>query len=190
MWNRYLLATIGAMSFAMLATSAPAATMFGSRLNHEPTPPQACRSAQPFKMCSWVLEIAHQNVGRERAPKNGIIAKLRLRSCTPGSFALQVARAIPASNQARVVRTGPTINYRGNPNNCNGGFTFEEFNVNVPVQTGDFLAVLATRVGFIYNASGEGSLVYDPPLADGGAFRVASSGTGSGFLLLHALYND
>lgn len=183
----YAGAVVGAM---LLASTATAATVFGSKLNHEPTPPEACRSAQPFKMCTWVLEIAQQNVGRERAPKNGIIAKLRLRSCTPGSFALQIARAFPASNQARVIRTGPTINYRGNPINCTGGFSIEEFNVNVPVLTGDFLAVLATRVGFIYNASGEGSLLFDPPLADGAGFRVASNNTGEGFLLLQAFYND
>ena len=90
-----------------------------------------------------------------------------------------------------MVKTGPTINYRGNPNNCNGGTFIETFNVNVPVLKGDYLAVLATRVGFIYNASGEGSLVFDPPLPDGGPLRLAvGSGVGDGFLLLQAELNN
>jgi hypothetical protein len=183
----YAIAILGA---GLLAGSAMAATSFGSRLNHEPTPPETCRSAQPFKLCTWVLEIGQQNVGHERAPKNGVITKLQLRSCTAGSFALQIARASPSTDQARVVKTGPTINYKGNPGNCDGGLFVETFNINVTVQTGDFLAVLATRVGFIYNASDEGALVFDPPLPDGGPNRAASNGTGDGFLLLRALYND
>jgi len=191
MWDRRIFGLAGVLAFALLSGSASAGTVFGSRLNHEPTPPESCRQNKPANICSWVLEIGQQFVGRERAPKNGTIIRLRLRSCTPGSFALQIARAIPASDRARVVKTGPTINYRGNPINCQGGASIETFNVNVPVLQGDFLAVLATRVGFIYNASGEGVLVFDPPLADGGGLRTAiTSGVGDGFLLLQAELNN
>ena len=87
-------------------------------------------------MCSWVMTIAQANVGKEVAPKNGTIAQIKLRSCTPGSFVLQMVRAEPASSQARAIRTGPTINYTGARRNCNGGLFIETFNVNVPVLAG------------------------------------------------------
>lgn len=191
MWHRVLFGIVSASGVALLGTSASAATIFGSKLNHEPTPAETCRATNPAKMCSWVLTIAQQNVGHERAPKNGTIVKLRLRSCSAGSFVLQRARAFPSSRQARVIKTGPTINYLGNASNCNGGLFIETFTVNVPVLAGDYLAVVATKVGFIYNSSGDGSLVFDPPLVDGGTFRTAaSSGTGAGILMLQAQYND
>jgi hypothetical protein len=192
MRNQKFLGVLSAIGLALFATSASASTVFGSKLNHEPTPAESCNQNKAADMCSWVLTIAQQNVGHERAPKNGTVIKLRLRSCVPGSFILQIAHAIPNSRRAQVVRTGPAINYRGNPSNCNGGTTFiETFNVNVPVRTGDYLAVIATKVGFIYNASGDGTLVFDPPLVDGGPLRTAgSTSLGSGILLLQAQYND
>lgn len=182
---------VSAIAFVLLATPASAATIFGSKLNHEPTPAETCRSNAPSKMCSWVLTIAQQNVGHEVAPKTGTIVKVRLRSCSAGSFVLQRARAFPSSRQAKVLKTGPTINYLGNASNCNGGVFIETFAVNVPVLAGDYLSVVATKVGFIYNSSGDGSLVFDPPLVDGGTLRTAaSSGTGAGILMLQAEYSN
>lgn len=189
---RLLAGAAAATGLTLLATAAPAATIFGSKLNHEPTPAETCRMNNASKMCSWVMTIAQQNVGHETAPKNGTIAILRLRSCSAGSFVLQLARAAPSSQKARVVRTGPEINYVGSAKNCNGGAAFiETFNVNVPVTKGDYLAVIATKVGFIYNASGDGTLVFDPPLPDGGPARHATTkGTGSGILMLQAEYSN
>ena len=191
MSNQVFFGVLGAVGLALLGTSASASTVFGSRLNHEPTPAETCKAGKPADMCSWVLTIAQQNVGHETAPKNGTIAKLRLRSCSAGSFVLQLARAVPSSNQARAVRTGPAINYKGSAVNCSGGNFIETFNVNVPVLAGEYLSVIATKVGFIYNASGDGSLVFDPLLVDGGGFRTTTgTGLGSGILLLQAIYND
>jgi hypothetical protein len=188
MWNQ---AIRGAFCLAILGTSASAATTFGSRLTHEPTPAETCKSTRPGDMCSWVLTTAQQNVGRETAPKNGIIAKLRLRSCSAGSFVLQLVQANPGSDQARAMRTGPAINYKGSAVNCNGGSFIETFTVRVPVRIGEYLAVIATKVGFIYNSSGDGSHVFNPLLVDGGAFRTTTgTGLGSGILLLQAIYND
>lgn len=180
-----------AFGLVALTATAPAATTFGSKLNHEPTPAESCNSNRASDMCSWVMTIAQQNVGKEVAPKNGTIAQLKLRSCTPGSFVLQLVRAQTATDQARAIRTGPAINYLGNKRNCNGGTFIETFNVNVPVLAGERMAVIATKVGFIYNASGDGTLVFDPPLADGSSFRTTDgTGLGSGILLLQAIYND
>ena len=94
-------------------------------------------------------------------------------------------RAETATDQARAIRTGPAINYIGSRRNCNGGTFIETFNVNVQVFSGERLAVIATKVGFIYNASGDGTLVFDPPLADGAPLRsTGGTGLGSGILLL------
>ena len=192
MWDLKVLKIAGiALMGGLFASQASAATAFGSKLGHEPTPPEICLTNNASRLCTWILTIGHANVGKERAPKNGIVAKLRLRSCTPGTFILQIARANTAAEQGRVLRTGPLINYKGSPSNCNGGTVIETFNVNVPVQTGDYLAIVANRVGFIYNASGDGTMLFDPPLPDGGPLRAATQqDTGAGILLLQALYND
>ena len=139
MWDLKVLKIAGvALIGCLFASQASAATAFGSKLGHEPTPPERCRPDNASKLCTWILTIGHQNVGKERAPKNGTVAKLRLRSCTPGTFILQIARANTATEQGKVIRTGPFINYKGNPSNCNGGTVIETFNVNVPVRTGRF----------------------------------------------------
>jgi len=187
----FIRAFLGAALSAALVNPASAGTIFGSKLDHEPTPAENCNASRSRDMCSWVLTTAQQNVGGERAPKNGTITKLRLRSCSSGSFVLQLASALPSSDRARALRTGPAINYKGNSANCNGGNFIETFNVNVPVKKGEYLSVIATRVGFIYNASGDGSLVFDPLLADGGALRTTGgTGLGSGILLLQAEYSN
>jgi hypothetical protein len=186
-----LFGILTSVTLALPVTPASAAAViFGSKLTHEPTPAETCKQGRPGDMCSWVMTIAQANVGHETAPKTGTIAKLRLRSCSPGSFVLQIARTNTARTLARAIRTGPEINYKGSATNCNGGSVIETFNVNVPVLKGDRLAVIATKVGFIYNASGDGTLVYDPPLPDGGAFRAVgnTAGLGSGILLLQAEY--
>ena len=181
---------IGACALSLLSADAQAGQRFGSRLNREPTPAETCRAAKPQNLCSWVMTIAQNAPGRHRAPKNGTIATIRLLSCSPGSFVLQVARADPASNKAKVVRSGPLINYKGSASNCNGddSLFIEIFTVRVPILAGEYLSVAATRVGFIYNASGDGTHVFDPLLPDGGPLRIPSNVNGSGMLLLQAEY--
>jgi hypothetical protein len=187
MMKQMILAALGVLA---LAVPGEAATTFGSKLNHEPTPAEKCNANKPGDMCSWVLTTAQQNVGGETAPRNGTIAQLKLRSCSSGSFVLQLARAKPGQNMARAVRSGPAITYKGDPRNCKGSTIIETFAVSVPVEAGEYLAVIATKVGFIYNASGDGSHVFDPLLPDGGALRNAGDGLGSGILLLQAVYSD
>ena len=191
MLHRAFLGTLGAIGLILLSNSASAGTLFGSKLNHEPTVPEQCKASRPSDMCSWVLTIGQQNVGHERVPKNGTIIRLRLRSCTAGSFVLQIVDAIPSQHKAKSIRSGPAINYHGNPNNCEGSTIIETFNVNVPVLQGQSLAVIATRVGFIYNASGEGTDVFDSMLSDGVGYRTTTgTGLGDGFLLLQAELNN
>ena len=131
-------------------------------------------------MCSW-------NAGKETAPRNGRIAKIRLVACAPrGSFVLQVVRVRQSPERAKVIRTGPVINYQGTSRNCtaSNNFDTEEFDVDVPIVKGDSLAVIATQVRFMYNAGSGPSIMFDPPLAEGDAFRTTS--LDSGFLMLQA----
>lgn len=196
MWTRTLLGFVGAVGFALLSAQSYGATFFGSALDHEPTPPERCRANNVAELCSWVL-VRGRSPGHEAAPKAGTIVKLRLLSCTPGTFILQLARAAPAKHAARVLTSGPLINYKGDARNCDGresGFIIETFPLNggvgIPVHTGDYLSVVASKVGFIYS-SGDREDVFNPPLPDGGVTRfTTNTGLGSGILLLQAIYND
>jgi hypothetical protein len=123
----------------------------------------------------------------ETAPRNGRIAKIRLVACAPkGSFVLQVVRVRESPERARVMSTGPVINYKGTTRNCtvSNNFDIEEFDVDVPITKGDSLAVIATQVRFVYNPGSGPSIMFDPPLAEGDAFRTTS--LDSGFLMLQA----
>lgn len=187
MWKTAVTLTIAAFA---LPASTFASTTFGSKLTHEPTPSEEC-VADTAHMCTWVATQAYQNVGHERAPKTGTIKYIKLRSCSRGTFVLQLATAFPSTKQAKVRVTGPTINYKGSSTNCNGGMFIETFLVNLPVRVGEYLAVEGTNVGFIYNSSGSGALPFDPPLADRGSLRTSvTTGHGNGILLIQAIYND
>jgi hypothetical protein len=191
MVHRHSLGVFGALALVLIGSQASAQEIFGSKLNHQLTPPQFCDQNDKSKICTWLLEIGQNNTGNTRAPRDGTIGKIRLMACKPGTFVLQIARAKPAADTARVITSGPLINYLGDNRNCRGNnFQIEEFNVNVQVRQGDFLAVVANEVSFLYNASGDGSLPFAPPLPDGGPNRPASEDVdGDGFLMIQAELN-
>lgn len=173
-------------SLALFATQATAADIFGAKFTHQLTPPEFCTN-QKGDMCSWVMLEAQGNAGNETAPRDGTIAKIRLVACAPGgSFVLQIVSVKPGTEKAKVIRSGPVINYQGTKRNCraSGHFDIEEFNVRVPVREGDSLAVIATEVRFLYNASSGPSIMFDPPLAEGDGLR--STHLASGFLMMQA----
>ena len=186
MSNARSVSTIALAPVALFAAQAQAQEIFGSNFTHQLTPPEFCNSKQGH-MCSWVMLEAQGNAGHETAPRDGRIAKIRVVACAPaGTFVLQIAHADPGTRKAKVVRSGPVINYQGTKHNCTASknFDIEEFNVNVPVKQGDWLAVIATQVRFMYNSSSGPSILFDPPLAEGDALR--SSTSASGFLMMQA----
>jgi hypothetical protein len=196
MCTRTILGLLCAAGVALLSAQASGATRFGSVVTPQTDPANAgagrfCRETNKSKMCSWVMTLARNApVSRVRAPKDGIVDKIRLVACAPGTFVLQVARANTTTDQASASRSGPVINYRGDPNRCNNPpHVVEVFPVNVEVKRGDRLSVVATRVGFLYCAGDQGSLLFDPPLADGAAARTAFD-DGDCIMLLEAEYND
>ena len=187
MWSRTVLAAFGAASVALAASQASGAERFGAKFNHQLTPPEFCKDNKKSAMCSWVLMEAQGNAGKEKAPRDGTIAKIRLVACAPrGSFVLQIVRVKAGTEKVKVIRTGPVINYEGTNRNCNASnnFDVEEFDVNVPVRKGDSLAVVATQVRFMYNPGSGPSIMFDPPLAEDDPFR--GTGLDSGFLMLQA----
>lgn len=172
--------------FTLFAAQASGQEIFGAKFTHQLTPPEFCTNPKS-DMCTWVMREAQGNPRRVTAPRDGVISKIRLVACAPGgSFVLQIVR-VRTGEKVVVVSTGPVINYQGTRRNCRvaRGFDVEEFDVSVPVSKGDSLAVIATEVRFMYNASSGPSIMFDPPLAEGDAPRTRGD-LASGFLMMQA----
>jgi hypothetical protein len=199
MYRVTLSALVGLVALSMLGSASSAQVRFGAKLdvNTQPSNAEAgvlCRQNAPSVNCSWVLMDAFQRefpagTNGHLAPKTGTIGKIRLISCISGTFVLQVTRANPATRQALVTRSGPVINYGADPQKCQGDtYRIQTFNVNVPVQKNDYLAVVATKVGFARCSSGgANTLLFAFPLMDGRGLRTANGQEGC-WLLLEAEY--
>lgn len=179
----------------VLAGPAAAQTSFGSKLTPTTQPANAgkgvfCDDRDKGQMCSAVMFLARNRPQSATiAPKNGVLAKVRLIACYPGSFVLQLVR-VNRTGEISDIRTGPTINYQGDRRHCRGArYDIEEFPVGLPIRKGDRMAVLATKIGFVYNAGDNGSDLYSPPLADGEEGRRTLD-QGTGIILLEGVYDD
>ena len=129
----------------------------------------------------------NQAVGRpgkgHKAPKNGTIGRVRLMSCDPGSFRIQVAKQIRRSNKYRVVRNGPIIRYQGDPQGCGDDDDFisrvESFRTNFRVYRGERIAIKTRRTGTLRcGDGGTNTLLFAPPLVPGRAAKRASDTQG------------
>lgn len=199
--GRIFLGVVTLISLALVSTQASSTTRFGAKLDINTQPSNAgtgifCAVNATHPDCSWVLMQAYQCefgtcINGHLAPKDGIIAKVRVIACFPGAFALQIARANPVTKVARVVHTGPFITYRGDSQHCNGDtFQIETFPVNVQVHKLDYLGAVTQKLGFVRCSGGSfNMLLFSLPLPDGGPFRIANKGEGC-FMLLEAFYND
>lgn len=182
-----LLAALMLAGIAPLTTSAATGTRFGAKLSKTTQPDSSsdwCRDSNHSTKCTWVAVEAFENGDKERAPRNGTIRKVRLISCVGGSFTVQVARYRPSQDTAKIVRSGPTINYAkdNQPGGCGGdnfdNYKIQSFSVNFHVSEGDYIAVKGTKVGFIDDSSGSGdSRKFRPPL--GGSYEAADDAGGS-----------
>jgi hypothetical protein len=178
-----LLAAFMLVSIAPLSASAATPVRFGAKLTHATQPNMVDRCKDyghpSTAKCTWVAVEAFENGGHERAPKPGTIHKVRLMSCVGGSFTVQVARAKPSQDKARIVRSGPTINYVRDPRSHCGGvdeddYIIQTFNVSFHVDEGDYIAVKGTKVGFMHGSSSGDALVFYPTLPTGGStFQIA-----------------
>ena len=171
---------------AMLPLQAEASvTSFGAKLTSQSQPANAeggypCSEFNGIpenSNCTWVSVQAYHNGGHVRAPKTGTINKLKLVSCVGGSFRLQFARV--SGRKAMIVRSGPTIKYKADPQDVCGGdngdhYIVQSFTINVHVNKGDYIAIQTRSTGAMYCSGGNGTYVYTPPLPVGGAFTQAT----------------
>jgi hypothetical protein len=183
----------------MLGTvgSAAAATKFGANFNANTQPSNAspAHECEPDDTanCTWVMNFAFAGAGTTqlplRAPRDGIIGKIKLLSATSGSFRLFLARTKSNPTRSKVVRQGPTISYNGNGGaGCNPNCVIEKFPVNLTVKRGDILAFRSPEAGFLRCSSGGPRILfYQPPLTVGGSFQQPDDTDGC-FVLLQAVY--
>jgi hypothetical protein len=175
---RTLVATALVAVFAVAPATADAAFKFGSKLTTEvqPQPRQPCIPDHPARTCTWIMNEAFGRPnGGEKAPRRGTIIRLRVMADSAGSFRLQIARARetnPGEYQGKILRNGPVINYAGQPD-PDDPYRVEVFNMSVPVRAGDRLAIRARATSALRcGGGGDATLLFNPPLPVGGAFRA------------------
>lgn len=159
----------------------PSNSSSGINCGNEPT------VAEP---CTFVMREALGYSGNRRhetkAPRNGVIKKIKLIASTAGSFRLQIAKIKPGTMKAKIVRNGPRINYLGQPD-PNAPYLIETFKVNIPIRKGQSLAVKTKRLRAMRcNSGGAATLTFQKPLKVGGKFRQ-TSGTEGCFMLIRAI---
>ncbi len=187
-WVGGFLVSVMLAALPVLPASA-APVRFGARLTHstQPTPRETCASTvgrSSTSYCTWVAVEAFENGDHERAPKDGTIGRVRIISCIGGSFTPQVARYRRSDHKARIVRSGPTLTYVKDTQSggCGGedgdNYKIQSFRVSLRVSQGDYIAVKATKIGFIHNSSSGDAQVYYPALSTGGSYHSADESTG------------
>jgi hypothetical protein len=177
------------------ATTSPAtATVgFGAKLTVHTQPQNAgpahvCAPLSPDPSpCTWVMNKSFNRTNGEAAPKDGVIAKIRVIAAVSGQFRLQLVKEKSATSRAKALRNGPTLHYNGQPDNA-VNYVIETFKVNVTVHKGERLAAKGNALS-ILSCSGGGAnvLQFEPPLVVGSGLRTADDHDGC-FLLIEAQY--
>jgi len=186
-----LVLALGVAALMAVPASGLAADSFGAKLNKniQPSnsqPAQPC--IMPAQSCTRIEMDAYNNAGHERAPKDGVIKKVKLIAGGSGHFKLQIAEAKPNKDKGRVVRNGPRIDYNGQPSNSSLTYDVESFPVHVPVQKGQYLAISAKKTSMLRCSSGgPNQFLFTPALSPGGPFETLSYTDGC-WLLLEAVY--
>jgi hypothetical protein len=145
------------------------------------SPAFACFSGGAYA-CTWVMNAAYDGNGTHplalRAPRDGVIAKVKILAATEGSFRLFLARTKSGPTflyRSKVVRRGPAIRYEGNGSSaCAPDCRIETFPIRLKVKKGDVLAFRSKAASFLRCvASPEDDILlyYEPPLAVGDPFR-------------------
>ena len=170
-----------------------AATKFGAELRPDVQPSNAgnghpCEPSQGDPCTRISMEAYGRPNGGHKAPKDGVIKKIRIIAQSEGSFRLQLARARAEQEKAKVTYTGPKLRYDGQPDPNALNYEIESFNVNVPVEKGDHLGIKARKTSMLRCSSGgPNQLLFQPPLSVGGPFETADATDGC-WLLMEAVY--
>jgi hypothetical protein len=179
---------IGAVATSSVPAAAHSAKIFGAKLTtttqpSNSVPGRTCNN--PVKSCTWVMVDAFKRPGTRLhwsgAPRNGTIKRLKLIAGGPGQFRIQLAKVKFGQGQARIVRSGRLIKYKGD---LNAPYTIESFKLNMPVKRGQFIAIKARKTSAVRCTSGGPEILqFQPTLPVGGPLKTASSTSGCNLLI-------
>ena len=168
---------------------------FGAKLDPSVQPsnaetPHPCDENNVGAACTWIMNDAYGRPdGGERAPRRGVIRRIRLIAGAPGSFRLFTTRAFrdPPDYFGKAVRRGPLINYQGQPDNVVDTYRVEIFRVKIPIRKGVRLGIRTKQTSTLRCSSGgPNTLLFQPPLLVGDPFAPATADDGC-WLLLEAV---
>ncbi len=193
--NRKTLAAAAIAALAMAIPASAQAESFGSKLNQNIQPSNAGTDGQRcFQgdggQCTRVMMEGYTNapgVGSPKAPHAGTIDELKIIAQGPGSFRPELAKVRPGPEKAKITYRGGKLSYDGQQG---GGMNYdiETFNVNIPVEKGEYLAIESRRTSFLRCSSGgTNQLLFQPELQLGDPFATADGSDGC-WLLLEAVY--
>lgn len=188
--------TAVAMMVAPASGMAAAPVKFGAKLNPTVQPSNGspglrCSQEALGATCTMIQNEAYGRPdGGELAPRTGTIKRIRVIAADPGSFRPQIAKVkrstLFGTNEAKVVYTGPLLTYSGQTeaNEESGQYKVETFNVNIPVKTGQQLALRGNISSMVRCSSGgDNTLIYTPSLLAGKPFKAASETDGCWILM-------
>jgi hypothetical protein len=183
----------GGLRTAPDAPSPAAATVFGSDLSSSPFPNEAggdtaqtCANA--LAACTRVMTQAYGTNGILKAPRNGVIDRIRIIALDPGTARLFLARLDPGDPLgAKLTRKGPKFSFEGQPDN--GPVLTNEVDIpDVAVRKGEVLAIRAVRFSGLRGGSGGiRHLEFQPQPPVGGSFETADDDN-SFHMLIQAIY--
>lgn len=168
---------------------------FGAKLDPSVQPsnaetPHPCDESNPAAPCTWIMNDAYGRPdGGERAPRRGVIRRIRLIAGAPGSFRLFTTRAFrdPPDYLGKAVRRGPLISYQGQPDDVIDTFRVEVFRVRIPIRKGVRLGIRTRQTSTLRCSSGgPNTLLFQPPLLVGELFAPSTDEEGC-WLLLEAV---
>jgi hypothetical protein len=176
---------------ALLPATGLGATKFGAALDGEVQPSNANYEGAPCieetpGQCTRVSMDAYGRAGSERAPKSGIVKKIRVITAGPDTFRFQLAKAKAATEQAKVVYSSKKLRTQGQPQNADPDdpYVVETFKVNAPVKKGQYLATKSKTSSMLRCSSGGANqLQFQPALGLKGPFETATDTDGCWLLL-------
>ena len=172
---RLLLVFVLIAATTTVAATADAAFRFGSKLasDVQPQPGQPCPHPSGGR-CTWVMnEAVGRPDGGHKAPRRGVIKRIRLIADDDGKFRLQIVRARRDGSgyEGKLVRNGPVIEYQGQPDDFEP-YRVESVQVNIPIRRGDRLAIKTRKAEILRcGGGGDSTLLFRPPLDPDGGFR-------------------
>ena len=182
----FMRAPLGALAALLLIPAAsPAATTYGSRLNHDPTT-RGCAMANACTLVQYIVPTdPNGDPDSSGSPVSGVITKWRVRAFAldqPGTVTLRVGdivRPNPMDDStalASVTGTGPAAPI---PVTDDPETPVREFGAQLPIKQGQHLELdPSATVNAVYASSGSKfTYSFEPPLVEGQGQRGSTDAT-------------